>query len=210
VKGNNSSPPQKKIGFLKPSCFLSSVQVLWKIDCTDIIPSIKDRYVWCVFGSAAKRIRDDVTIHWCLTPARLSATPRCIAACQVSNTHSFLLFRQSASFFPRPSVDTQLLSILFSNLPRWVSSISYAKISVAVVGSESGLLTFTRSYHFLKWIWKKLELTDVFRTKRRWNVPKSCKLAQAFWRCEQSNVLASRSGLVFLTHRVCIERHSHH
>jgi len=27
-----------------------------------------------------------------------------------------------------------------------------------------------------------IELTDVFRTKRRCSVPKTCKLVQAFWR----------------------------
>jgi len=68
-----------------------------------------------------KRIRDDVNIHWCLTPVRLSATPRC-AAYQLSNQHKVYCCSGrpwTASIFP--SFDTlQLLSILFTNLSRLV------------------------------------------------------------------------------------------
>jgi len=65
-----------KSGFLKPSYFLTSVQTLWKIDCTNIVPLLKG--VSCVHCSAAKCIQDSDTIYWCLTSTRHSDMSHCI------------------------------------------------------------------------------------------------------------------------------------
>jgi len=58
----------------------------------NIILSFKDMFDG-VHRSAAKCIRDDVIIHWCLTFARFSATPRCISCIQ--QAQCLLLFKQT-------------------------------------------------------------------------------------------------------------------
>jgi len=89
-----------------------------KIDCTNITLFIQ-KCLWCVRRSAAKRIRDDVTIHWCRTPARLSATPRCIptlhqakfAAVQADRRRPLPVFQYTAAvdFIGRPFVKRFIL-----------------------------------------------------------------------------------------------------
>jgi len=79
-----------KIGFLKPSWLQSKHYEKSTAQASLLHLKI---FVWCVRRSTTKHIRDDVIIHWCLTPARLSATPRCISSLQ--QAQSFLLFKQT-------------------------------------------------------------------------------------------------------------------
>jgi len=72
------------------------------------------RYVSCVPRSVAKRIPDEVTIHWCLTWDFL---PR-LTAPNVQNVCCCSSRPWTASIFP--SYDTIPLSILFSSLSRLV------------------------------------------------------------------------------------------
>ena len=84
--------------------------------------------------------------------------------------------------------------------PGWFCSLSYAEVLAEVVESVIRFADLRKMapLYVIKLI--RLELTCVFRTKWRWSVRKkhanSLRL-QAFWRCEHSNALASRSGLIF-------------
>jgi len=75
-----------KLGFLKPTfSLLQSAHYAKSTAWTSFF------HVCRVRSSAAKRIRGDVTIHWCLTFARLSARRRRISSLQ--QAQRFLLFR---------------------------------------------------------------------------------------------------------------------
>jgi len=106
-----------KIGFLKPSCFLTSVQRLWKIDCTYIILSFKDIYdVSAILPQNAFDTTLSFTDAWRLQ----DFLPR-LAPCEVSKTHKVSCCSGkpwTASIFP--SFDKLLLSILFTNVFRVV------------------------------------------------------------------------------------------
>jgi len=88
-----------------------------------------------------KGIQDDVTIHWCLTPARLSATPHCMSDLQQAQS---LLW--TASVFS--SYDTPLQLILFSNLARlvllsilcWISNSSHQTRNPSCLLSPGGAM----------------------------------------------------------------------
>ena len=81
--------------------------------------------------------------------------------------------------------------------PGLVCSTFYAEIPVVVVETEIRVAGFRRVAPLCVINFMRLELTVVFGRKRHWSLPKYWKLVQAFWRREQSNAVASRSGLVF-------------
>ena len=76
------------------SSFLASrrsVQTLWKFFLWG--------YVWCVRRSTGKRIQDDITTHWHLKLATLSATPRCISSPTSTKLAAVQVDRGSPLFF---------------------------------------------------------------------------------------------------------------
>ena len=54
--------------------------------------------------------------------------------------------------------------------------------SVSVAIAKSALLNFARWRQLFVTRLTNLELTNVLRTKQRWNVPKLCKRVKEFWR----------------------------
>jgi len=75
-----------------------------------------------------KRIRDDVTIHYVMTPARLSVTPRCISS--LRREQSLLLFKQT--------VDDLYLPIF-----RYTAAVDFIQQPIQIGFAQCVMLKFT-------------------------------------------------------------------
>jgi len=104
-------------GFLKPSCSLTSVPTVWKIDCTFIIFSFKDMFdVSAVLQQKAFETLSPFTDAWRLRDFRH-------ASLHIKSPASTKLPAVQADRgrpLSSPSFDRLLLSIIFSNLSRLV------------------------------------------------------------------------------------------
>jgi len=133
-----------------------------KIDGTNIIVLRKD--LFDVSGVLSARcVRDDIIIHWCLTPARPSAV---LAADQISNKNNVCCCSNrpfAASIFP--SFHNRCCQ--FIQQPLHTSSAPHLKLKFPQqsLKAKSGLLTFTSWHHFVINL-MNTELTDASRTKQ--------------------------------------------
>jgi len=131
----------KKSFFRKPSCFLTAVQTLWKIDCKNVILSFKDMFdvltvllqnafemtspfTWKIFCHASLHKKTQLVT---LTSTKFAA----VQADRGRPLSSRLLIHCWCRFY----------SAVWSD---WFCSTSYAEIPVAVVESEIRVAYFSQ------------------------------------------------------------------